>query len=168
MLEGWRMTGLKINVGAGSQRLRDGYVTLDSDPRHEPDICALVPPLPFDADSVEAIYASHFIEHLDQDTANEFIRECYRVLVPGGELEILTPYALCDSAWQDPTHKSFWVPQKMLYYTSHFDYLGYDHLERRFEPVDMRIQPTIYVTPRGNEFTERCVHVRLRKPEGAT
>lgn len=41
--------------------------------------------------SVAVVYSSHFIEHLTRDDARAFLRECYRVLAPGGICRIVTP-----------------------------------------------------------------------------
>jgi len=47
--------------------------------------------LPFTSASVENIYTSHFIEHINFTEGKEFIGECYRVLKPGGILRIICP-----------------------------------------------------------------------------
>jgi SAM-dependent methyltransferase len=41
--------------------------------------------------SVEAIYASHMLEHLDRVEARAFLAECKRVLRPGGILRLAVP-----------------------------------------------------------------------------
>jgi hypothetical protein len=41
------------------------------------------------------------------------------------------PYGLSESALQDPTHKSFFVPESFHYYTEKYRYLRYD-IETRF------------------------------------
>jgi SAM-dependent methyltransferase len=40
--------------------------------------------LPWKDETVEVIYASHFLEHLPRQQAEDFLREAYRVLIPGG------------------------------------------------------------------------------------
>ncbi|NWF73958.1 MAG: methyltransferase domain-containing protein [Nitrospirae bacterium] len=47
--------------------------------------------IPFDSDSVDVVYHSHMLEHLDQDVASEFLREVKRVLRPGGICRIVVP-----------------------------------------------------------------------------
>lgn len=144
---------MRLNLGAGNVRLRESYMTVDRNPRLAPDILASVPPIPAPDESCEALLASHFLEHLPKDVANELVREAYRVLVPGGEFEVVVPFALSKEAHQDPTHVSFWVPESFRYYTPHFSYLGYD-LEDRFELLSSEL--------RGSE-----VRAVLRKPVGA-
>lgn len=47
--------------------------------------------IPFDSESVDVVYHSHMLEHLDRDIAREFIREVGRVLKPGGIHRIVVP-----------------------------------------------------------------------------
>jgi SAM-dependent methyltransferase len=48
-------------------------------------------PLPFAADTFDAVYALHIIEHLTPEEANRFVAEIRRVLQPGGIFRISTP-----------------------------------------------------------------------------
>ena len=47
--------------------------------------------IPWPDGSVEAIYSSHMIEHLDRKDADMFLREARRVLRPGGVIRLSTP-----------------------------------------------------------------------------
>lgn len=47
--------------------------------------------IPFATDSVDAVYHSHVLEHLDRSTAPGFLREVHRVLKPGGVHRIVVP-----------------------------------------------------------------------------
>lgn len=47
--------------------------------------------LPFEAGSVDAVYHSHVLEHLDRDAVPGFLREIARVLRPGGIQRIVVP-----------------------------------------------------------------------------
>lgn len=47
--------------------------------------------LPFYDNSVPSIFNSHFLEHLNYVNAERFLRECYRVLKPGGAIRICVP-----------------------------------------------------------------------------
>jgi len=48
-------------------------------------------PLPFATGSFDAIYASHLLEHLFLADALRLLRECHRVLRPGGTLRLVVP-----------------------------------------------------------------------------
>ena len=47
--------------------------------------------LPFPANSLRGIYASHMIEHLDVKHVRRLFAECYRALRPGGSVRIVVP-----------------------------------------------------------------------------
>jgi SAM-dependent methyltransferase len=47
--------------------------------------------LPFGNGSVDVIYSSHMLEHLDREEAREFLAEAHRVLRPGGWIRIVVP-----------------------------------------------------------------------------
>jgi SAM-dependent methyltransferase len=53
----------------------------------------LRPRLPFADGSRRILYASHLVEHLDEDSFRHFLQECHRILAPGGALRIETPDA---------------------------------------------------------------------------
>ncbi len=65
-------------------------------------------PYPFEDNSVDAIHASHFVEHLDGFERMKFMDECHRILKPGGKMRLVHPYYKSVRAVQDPTHK--WPP----------------------------------------------------------
>jgi predicted SAM-dependent methyltransferase len=46
---------------------------------------------PWDDDSADAIYSSHTLEHLSPGEGLRFMRECHRVLRPGGVIRIVVP-----------------------------------------------------------------------------
>jgi predicted SAM-dependent methyltransferase len=47
--------------------------------------------IPHASGTADAIYSSHMIEHLVRDDAWTFLRECHRVLKPGGRLRLVVP-----------------------------------------------------------------------------
>ena len=47
--------------------------------------------LPFKDASVDVIYSSHMLEHLDRNEASRFINESFRLLRPGGIIRIAVP-----------------------------------------------------------------------------
>ena len=47
--------------------------------------------IPFGDESADVVYHSHLIEHLDRNIAPLFLKECFRVLKPGGIMRIVAP-----------------------------------------------------------------------------
>lgn len=47
--------------------------------------------IPLPTNSVQYIYTSHFLEHLSRKDVVRVLRECYRVLKPGGWMRIVVP-----------------------------------------------------------------------------
>lgn len=65
--------------------------------------------------SVGVLRASHIFEHLLDPVHT--MNEAYRVLAPGGWLLLEVPSTDGKGAFQDPTHKSWWNQNSILYYT---------------------------------------------------
>lgn len=82
---------MKIYLGSRDYR-PEGYLTVDIDPAHGPDIVADVTDLrQLAAGSVTEICASHILEHLAWPVAFKALAEWARVLSTGGRLRIGVP-----------------------------------------------------------------------------
>ncbi len=77
--------------------------------------CDLEERWPFESSSVGVIRAADIFEHL-RDPVHT-MRECHRVLAPGGLVLAQVPSTDGRGAFQDPTHRSFWNENSWLYYT---------------------------------------------------
>lgn len=73
--------------------------------------------LPWPDNSVGAIRAHDFLEHIPIGQVVPLMNEIHRVLVPNGWLLTSTPSTDGRGAFQDPTHKSFWNQNSWWYYT---------------------------------------------------
>jgi predicted SAM-dependent methyltransferase len=99
---------LRLNLGSGFQP-KAGWINIDLSDRATLTL-DLREPLPFRDNSVETIYSEHFFEHLNypqlddpaaralettssRSEALSFLRECRRVLEPGGLLDLVVPDA---------------------------------------------------------------------------
>lgn len=79
---------LKLNLGCGPVHL-PGWVNIDSALAEEPDVVADALHLPYEDDTVDAIYASHLLEHFAHDAP--VLEEWHRVLRPGGVCVVVVP-----------------------------------------------------------------------------
>lgn len=79
----------RLNIGSGKVRY-DGYVNIDIEPSHEPDICGDV--LTMEFEDVDVIYGCHFFEHLAFPyDAVKCLELFYKWLKPGGILRLAVP-----------------------------------------------------------------------------
>lgn len=80
----------RLNIGCGQHPLLF-WQNLDGDPNAIADHYAIVPPLPFEDEAFDDIYAGHVLEHLSPRDAHRLLIECRRCLAPGGRLGIVVP-----------------------------------------------------------------------------
>lgn len=80
---------MKIDL-AGGKEPREGYVNVD---RFSVDksIVADCLQLPFPDNSIEAVNTSHYLEHIPKRSVVPQLIEAFRVLIPGGKLDIEVP-----------------------------------------------------------------------------
>lgn len=119
--------GLKLHLGSHGER-KPGYEGVDIRPdesgdtvQHVVDLNQL--PWPWDDDSVTNIYANNVLEHLcplgpslGQLNIPAVLSEIWRILKPGGVVEIIVPSTDGRGAWQDPTHVTYWNRNTFLYF----------------------------------------------------
>jgi SAM-dependent methyltransferase len=81
----------KLNVGCG-HRYANGWVNIDFHSEHpEVQWVNLLQRLPFADGTFDVVYSSHVLEHFAPATAEALLRECHRVLKPGGLLRTVLP-----------------------------------------------------------------------------
>jgi predicted SAM-dependent methyltransferase len=85
---------LLVNLGCGGRAL-PGFVNVDAAPNPGVDcVWDCRASLPFADQSVRGIFSEHFFEHVSyEDEAPALLRECRRVLQPGGVLRLIVPDA---------------------------------------------------------------------------
>jgi predicted SAM-dependent methyltransferase len=82
---------IMINLGSGHWKF-DGWVNVDLDADSRPDVCAdLSAGLPFRDQCADFMHSEDFIDQLTLQQAGGFLRECHRILKPGGVIRVLTP-----------------------------------------------------------------------------
>lgn len=98
--------------------------------------------IPYDNNTVDAIYCSHVIEHIEDEHDEKMLKECHRVLKPGGVLRIACP----DAEFlynMSKLGKDWWVWRKS--WCADFD-VNWDSLR----PVDLLVREV--ATPRMKGF----------------
>jgi hypothetical protein len=147
------MTGLRLNLGCGMNRL-DGYVNVD---RHgEPDLRhdLEVVPWPWLDDSVSEVLLKHVLEHLGRDPNRylEIMKELYRICQDGATIRIVVPHHRHEYFFNDPTHVRAVTAEGMNLFSQRLNrkwiaqgfshsplgiYLGID-----FEVIDVKLKPS--------------------------
>ena len=147
-----------VDLGCGF--CKRGDIGIDISPLSSADIlCNLgFDPIPLEDNSIDGVSACHFIEHLPQyvyyredgqwkmHTPIIFLfNEVYRILKMGGTFDIRVPKWDCQEMYQDPTHKSVWVPNAFQYFHEDcFDGLSKTYgVTSRFRVIKYEIEPAI-------------------------
>jgi predicted SAM-dependent methyltransferase len=81
----------KLQIGT-SNNILDGWLNTDSFLNH-PSIVYMnaTRRFPFDANTFDYIMAEHMIEHIEYEEAQIMLKECFRILKPGGRVRFSTP-----------------------------------------------------------------------------
>lgn len=111
---------LKLNLGC-NRFAKPGYINIDQEKLPGVDLVTdLNKPWPWEDGSVDFIRASNVFEHLQGPDGIPghvwCMNEAYRVLRPGGELDVEVPSMAGPGGVQDPTHVTFWNENSFLYY----------------------------------------------------
>lgn len=85
------MSKLRINLGSG-QRPFKGWVNVDTQAKWNPEVVADGSSLPmFEDGCAEYVVLHHVLEHFGCGEGLGMLRECYRILEPGGSLIVTVP-----------------------------------------------------------------------------
>lgn len=79
-----------LNIGCGNNYHKD-WINLDLYRSKFVRYHNIKKKLPFLDNSVDVIYHSHVLEHLRKDDAKKFLKDCFRVLRPGGIMRVVVP-----------------------------------------------------------------------------
>lgn len=120
-------SGTLLDLGAGPQQFKEltsSFTTtaVDKDSYPGIDVIAdITQPLPFSENSYNVVMLSHTLEHISEPYT--LLRECYRVLKPGGLLILAVPFMVLE-------HQG---PYDYYRYTQH----GLRYLLRDFDGVQV-------------------------------
>jgi len=115
------MSAILIDLGSGKNKIKkDGFLVFGIDKwvKSDHDIRASVLELPIKSNSVDYIYSRHLLEHFTYEQLIQIFKECFRILKENGTFEIIVPHSSCISAFQDPTHRTFFT-KRTFYKFSH-------------------------------------------------
>ena len=117
---------MRLNLGCGNNHIK-GWLNVDIRPGPAVDfVCDLTKKLVWQDDSVDEIYMSHVLEHIQNPLP--LMQELYRVAKPGTYCFVRVPHGSHDMAHSDPTHKSIWFEdsfmflQQPYYWRADYDY----------------------------------------------
>lgn len=124
----------KLDLGSGGRHF-PGYVSLDRDPATKPDVCHDIETrFPFEDNAFDEVRAFHILEHVHTEKKTFVMYEIWRVLKPGGVVEIEMPAFPFPESVQDPGHLSFWHANSLMYY-EHGNRFRDAYASRCSEPV---------------------------------
>lgn len=85
-------TGFRLHIGSGGEH-KDGWINIDLAGDPVELVWNLKRGLPFPDRSAEAVFSEHLLEHIPLPGVVQTLRECHRVLKPGGIMRVGVPDA---------------------------------------------------------------------------
>lgn len=83
--------GINLACGGKLTSLKD-WINADHVPHNSSvERVNLIKALPYEDSCFDVVYHSQFLEHLSQENGENFLKECFRILKPGGILRVVTP-----------------------------------------------------------------------------
>lgn len=110
-------TILKIELGGGTRAHGNGFANIDIDPAADFEWNLDETPYPFPDDSVNAVYSSHCLEHLD--CPHKTLQEITRICCVGSVVEIRVPHPASHMA-MCAGHKHVFSPLMVENIDQHF------------------------------------------------
>ena len=105
-----------LDIGCGSNKKDNTYIGIDKLEVSGVDIVGDVLSITkkLKNNTVDKIYASHFLEHIEN--LEDYLEEFSRILKKDGLLEIIVPHFSNPYFYSDPTHKRFFGLYTMCYF----------------------------------------------------
>lgn len=131
-------TMLKLNLVCGPDK-KEGYIGVDKIKAPTVDIVHDLNsyPYPFEDNSVDEVYCSHVLEHLD-----DFIKtmeELWRICKPGALIIVKGPYYKHKLAYGDPTHKHFFTEHTFdVFSDRHPLHVFYTHAKFKIREIKLK------------------------------
>lgn len=129
-------TEVSVELAAGKRPSGDGWIRLDMVWQCD-TYWDLRRGLPFPDNRVKRIYSSHFFEHLTFRQGQDMLKECLRVLAPGGTISVCVPsarhYLEAYCLGKEPDwdtfiqHKPAWNDTTRIDWANYTAYMDGDH-----------------------------------------
>ena len=95
---------------------------------------------PFDSDTVDVVFTSHFLEHLNKVDGHRFLEEAHRIMKKGGLIRIIVPdlniaIKKFNDGLVDDTLDTFFYTSKFDYFSCHRYLYNYSTLEKKLNEI---------------------------------
>ena len=134
----------KINLGCGLEK-KEGFIGIDIRNFGQEIIRDITKGLPFDDNSVDEIYSSHALEHIERKDIPFVWEEVYRVLKHGGIVTIIVPHVREKQAFM-MAHLSYWEESVVEVLCNkwgsvdHFTNTNFEILQNQKEGAELHIK----------------------------
>jgi len=83
---------MRLNLGSGQRKFGEGWINVDVQNTHDPDVVCDISSMPMFGDgAAEIIVLHHVLEHFGCGEADGVLKEAWRILAKGGSLLIFVP-----------------------------------------------------------------------------
>ena len=102
---------IKLDLGCGAKK-KEGYTGVDMVDFGQEIVFDVRNGIPVPDDSVEDLFSSHFVEHLEERDIFMLFSEFLRICKDGAEIKIICPEASTEEAYFD-CHRSLWHEKRI-------------------------------------------------------
>src|SRR3989304_5425818 len=133
---------VNIDLGGGATSNKN-FINVDIEPGLGVDVVHDLEtyPWPFPSGCANLLVASHIVEHINPVKGGfiKWMDEAWRVLKPGGQLMISTPYGGSMGYWQDPSHVNG-CNEVTWYYFDPLQRIDTQDLYHLYEPAPWKVE----------------------------
>ncbi len=111
----------RLHLGAGQSKNKDWLLTdIKAPPFRGLTYLNAAKNFPFQDNTFDYIFSEHMIEHINREQGADMLKECYRVLKPGGVLRVATPDLdaflglTIENPDEDQLYYIKWISEKFL------------------------------------------------------
>ena len=153
---------VRLDLGCGKKK-QEGFIGLDIKAMIGVDIvCDVTKGIPLQDNSVCFVIADNLMEHIG-DEFIDVMNDIWRVCKLGSKVKIIVPGVHTIAAFQDPTHKRFFVLET-------FDYFNVEHERWKLYGSSYGIKPFKILSAGLRETDQRFIEVEMLpvKDKGAS